>query len=98
MRRIKSENINLGNSYVLSSEGKKILNKDIDTLCIVGGGTRDKLICELTKEKTNLTVSIGPIECTATGNILSQFKALGVLKDVEEMRKLVINSFEISEI
>ncbi|MEI0797756.1 rhamnulokinase family protein [Brachyspira intermedia] len=77
---------------------KKLLNKDIKKLCIVGGGTRDKLICELTKEKTNLTVSIGPIECTATGNILSQFKALGVLKDVEEMRKLVINSFEINEI
>lgn len=77
---------------------KKLLNKDINKLCIVGGGTKDKLICELTKEKTNLNVSIGPIECTATGNILAQFKALGVLKDVDEMRKLVINSFDIKQI
>ncbi|MEI0524549.1 rhamnulokinase family protein [Brachyspira murdochii] len=77
---------------------KKILNKDIDTLCIVGGGTRDKLICELTKEKTNLNVYVGPIECTAAGNILAQFKSLGILKDTEEMRKLVVNSFEIKKI
>ena len=77
---------------------KKLLNKDINKLCIVGGGTRDKLICELTKEKTNLTVSVGPIECTATGNILAQFKSLGILKDINEMRKLVIDSFEINEI
>ncbi|MBW5391348.1 FGGY-family carbohydrate kinase, partial [Brachyspira pilosicoli] len=77
---------------------KKLLNKDINKLCIVGGGTKDKLICELTKEKTNLTVSVGPIECTATGNILAQFKALGVLKDTNEMRKLVVNSFDIKQI
>ena len=77
---------------------KKLLNKDINTLCIVGGGTRDKLICELTKEKTGLEVSVGPIECTATGNILAQFKALGILKDTKEMRNLVINSFEIKKI
>ncbi|PCG19731.1 rhamnulokinase family protein [Brachyspira sp. G79] len=77
---------------------KKILNKDIDTLCIVGGGTRDKLICELTKGKTNLNVYVGPIECTAAGNILSQFKSLGILKDTEDMRKLIVNSFEIKKI
>lgn len=77
---------------------KKLLNKDINKLCIVGGGTKDKLICELTKEKTNLAVSVGPIECTATGNILAQFKALGVLKDTNEMRKLVVNSFDIKQI
>ena len=77
---------------------KKILNKDIDTLCIVGGGTRDKLICELTKERTNLNVYVGPIECTAAGNILAQFKSLGILKDTEEMRKLIVNSFEIKKI
>ena len=77
---------------------KKLLNKDINKLCIVGGGTKDKLICELTKEKTNLTVSVGPVECTATGNILAQFKALGVLKDTNEMRKLVVNSFDIKQI
>ena len=76
----------------------KIINKDINKLCIVGGGTRDKLICELTKEKTNLNVSVGPIECTATGNILAQFKSLNIVKDIKEMRKLVINSFEINEI
>ncbi|CRF33533.1 Carbohydrate kinase, FGGY-like protein [Brachyspira suanatina] len=77
---------------------KKLVNKDIKKLCIVGGGSRDKLICELTKERTNLNISIGPIECTATGNILAQFNSLGIVKDVKEMRKLVISSFEINEI
>ncbi|WP_295160700.1 rhamnulokinase family protein [uncultured Brachyspira sp.] len=77
---------------------KKILNKDINTLCIVGGGAKDKLICELTKERTNLNISVGPAECTAIGNILAQFKSLGILKDTKEMRKLVMNSFEIKNI
>ncbi|WP_295155976.1 FGGY family carbohydrate kinase [uncultured Brachyspira sp.] len=77
---------------------KKILKKDINRLCIVGGGSRDKLICSLTKEKTDLKISIGPIECTAAGNILVQFKSLGIVNDTKEMRKLIINSFEIKEI
>lgn len=89
----------LSDSYAKYIESlKNILDKNIYTLHIVGGGSRDKLICRLTKEKTNIKVIVGPVECTAVGNILAQFKSLGLLKDTNEMRELVIKSFDIKEI
>ena len=89
----------LSDSYAKYIESlKNILQKDINYLHIVGGGSRDKLICKLTKDKTNIKAFAGPVECTAIGNILSQFKSLGLLKNVKEMRELVIKSFDIKEI
>ena len=89
----------LSDSYAKYIESlKNILGKNIETLHIVGGGSRDKLICKLTKERTNIKVVVGPVECTAIGNILAQFKSLGLLKDINEMRELVIKSFDIKEI
>ena len=89
----------LSDSYAKYIESlKNILQKDINYLHIVGGGSIDKLICKLTKNKTNIKAFAGPIECTAIGNILAQFKSLGLLKNVKEMRELVIKSFDIKEI
>lgn len=89
----------LSDSYAKYIESlKNILQKDINYLHIVGGGSRDKLICKLTKDKTNIKAFAGPVECTAIGNILAQFKSLGLLKNVKEMRELVIKSFDIEEI
>ena len=89
----------LSDSYAKYIESlKNILQKDINYLHIVGGGCRDKLICKLTKDKTNIKAFAGPVECTAIGNILAQFKSLGLLKNVKEMRELVIKSFDIKEI
>lgn len=89
----------LSDSYAKYIESlKNILQKDINYLHIVGGGSRDKLICKLTKDKTNIKAFAGPVECTAIGNILAQFKSLGLLKNVKEMRGLVIKSFDIEEI
>ncbi|WP_288680114.1 rhamnulokinase family protein [uncultured Brachyspira sp.] len=89
----------LSDSYAKYIESlKNILQKDINYLHIVGGGSRDKLICKLTKDKTNIKAFAGPVECTAIGNILAQFKSLGLLKNVKEMRELVIKSLDIKEI
>lgn len=89
----------LSDSYAKYIESlKNILQKDINYLHIVGGGIRDKLICKLTKDKTNIKAFAGPVECTAIGNILAQFKSLGLLKNIKEMRELVIKSFDIKEI
>lgn len=89
----------LSDSYAKYTKSlKNILGKDINALHIVGGGSRDKLICQLTKEKTNIKVTAGPVECTAVGNALAQFKFLGLLKDIDDMRELAIKSFDIKEI
>ncbi len=60
MSRIKSENINLGNSYVLSSEGKKILNKEITDAQLIA----DSIIAEAKKRAQEL-INQTNLQCSA---------------------------------
>jgi len=69
----------------------------IETLHIVGGGIQNELLCQFTADATGRRVVTGPIEATASGNILMQAKATGQLKSIEEARQVVRNSFEMKE-
>jgi rhamnulokinase len=48
-----------------------------DMVHIVGGGSRNDLLCQLTADATGLPVVAGPAEATALGNVLVQARALG---------------------
>jgi rhamnulokinase len=48
-----------------------------DVVHIVGGGSRNELLCQLTADATGLPVVAGPAEATALGNVLVQARALG---------------------
>jgi rhamnulokinase len=61
---------------------------------VVGGGTRNKLLCQFIADATGLTVLTGPIEGTAVGNLVSQLYALQFVKNFEEARDLIKRSFE----
>jgi len=65
-------------------------------LHIVGGGSRDSFLNELTAKKCGLPVIAGPTEATAIGNIAAQMLSLGDLKSVSDARKLVYDSFELN--
>lgn len=65
---------------------------------IVGGGCQNVLLNELTAEYTGRTVIAGPIEATATGNILSQMIAFGEISSLKEGKELIKKSFDIKEI
>lgn len=58
----------------------------------VGGGVRNKLLCQLTADITGLPVVAGPEEATALGNMLLQTRALGEVGSLAEMRRLVARS------
>ena len=62
---------------------------------IVGGGTQDKLLCQLTADACGLDVVAGPVEATAIGNICVQAIAAGELANMKEAREVVANSFEV---
>jgi rhamnulokinase len=69
----------------------------IHKLYVIGGGSKNKLLCQLTANAIGLPVITGPSEATAIGNILVQAKALGYVKSLAEIRQIVRNSFESIE-
>ena len=72
-----------------------IRGRAITSLNMVGGGTQNKLLCQLTADCAGLPVIAGPIEATATGNLLMQAMAVGELASLDELRQVVRNSFEL---
>ena len=72
-----------------------LTGKQYDKICIIGGGSQNKLLNELTAKVCRKTVTAGPVEGTAIGNILVQMIAAGQLKDIAEAKRLVRDSFEI---
>lgn len=49
----------------------------VDVIHIVGGGSQNALLCQLTADRTGLPVVAGPVEATALGNVLIQARAAG---------------------
>lgn len=68
-----------------------------DTLNIIGGGSRDALLCELTASACGKRVLAGPAEATAIGNLCAQMTATGEITDKRAARRIVADSFEIKE-
>ena len=65
----------------------------IETIHIVGGGTQNRLLCQLAADATNRTVIAGPVEATALGNILIQALGRGHIGSLEQAREVVRRSF-----
>jgi rhamnulokinase len=70
-----------------------ILGRPIDILHIVGGGTQNELLNQLTADAIRKPVTAGPIEATAIGNILVQAMAVGAVGSLAEARQIVGRSF-----
>lgn len=68
-----------------------------DTLHIIGGGSRDTLLNELTAATTGKRILTGPTEATALGNLLMQMIAAGEVADLDAGRAFVRASVELGE-
>ncbi len=79
------------------NEIEEITGKKIEKLHIIGGGSKNSLLCQLTANVLRIKVIAGPVEATAIGNVMMQAYASGLIKDLKELRKIVKNSFEIVE-
>ena len=65
----------------------------IDTIHIVGGGTRNRQLCQFTADACGRVVLAGPAEATAIGNVLVQAIAAGDIGSIAQARELVSKSF-----
>jgi len=74
---------------------EKLLGKRLDTIHIVGGGTQNKLLSQFAADATGRLVITGPVEATATGNLLVQAVALGEVSSIAEAREIVRRSFDV---
>lgn len=79
-------------------ELERNIGKTYTTLNIIGGGSRDNLLNELTAKATGKKVIAGPVEATAIGNLIMQMIGAGEIKDLSEARKIVRKSFDIKEV
>ena len=78
-------------------EIEAVTGKRFDAIHIVGGGCQDKYLNALTRDYTGKSVTAGPIEATATGNIVSQIMHDKKIS-LAAARDLIKNSFDITVI
>ena len=69
----------------------------VEVIHIVGGGTQNQLLNQLTADACGRPVITGPIEATALGNVLLQARAAGDLSSLSEIREVVRSSETIGE-
>ncbi len=69
--------------------------KEFQVLHLMGGGTKDGFLCELTSQSLGIPVIAGPIEATALGNIMLQLIALGEIESIEKGRALIAENEKV---
>jgi rhamnulokinase len=90
--RVTLEGIALKYRWVLERL-EELTGKHLDPIHIIGGGTKNRLLNQLTADATCRTVISGPVEATAIGNILIQAIGLKHLDSLAEARGIIHTSF-----
>lgn len=73
----------------------QISGRPVDTLHIIGGGSKNRLLNRFTANATGKTVVAGPSEATAIGNVMLQAYAAGLVPDLPRMRSLIAASVPV---
>ncbi|MDH6358568.1 rhamnulokinase family protein [Parabacteroides sp. PF5-9] len=88
--------------YSLANRYKEVLSMlketapfAVDKLHIIGGGSNNALLNQLTANAIGIPVVAGPSEATAIGNCMVQAKAAGLVADRWEMRRIIASSFDL---
>ena len=80
------------------AQASALANREIDVVHIVGGGSQNGLLCQLTADATGLPVLAGPTEATALGNLVVQARSRGGgPTSLEAMRACIGASTELKE-
>jgi rhamnulokinase len=85
----------LAEAYAIAIEdAARLSGQKINTVHIVGGGSQNTLLCQLTADRTGRRVLAGPVEATAIGNVLVQGRAAGLVQgELADLRALVARTY-----
>lgn len=89
------ESLALKYRYALN-QISKCTGRKFEILHLLGGGTKDGFLCQLTADSIDMPVVAGPVEATALGNIILQLIALGEISDVNEGRQLIAKTHKLN--
>jgi rhamnulokinase len=74
---------------------EEMLGQRLEVIHIVGGGSQNTLLCQLTANACQRPVLAGPVEATALGNLLVQALGLGLVSSLAEVREVVRRSTDL---
>ncbi len=89
----------LAEAYAIAiNDAERLSGHKINTVHVVGGGSQNTLLCQLTANRTGRRVLAGPVEATAIGNVLIQGRAAGLVQgELSALRTLVARTFPPAE-
>jgi rhamnulokinase len=76
---------------------EELIDGPLETIHIVGGGTQNRLLCQMAADACNRRVVAGPVEATAIGNVMMQVVADGGVASIGQAREVIRNSFPVEE-
>ncbi|MDZ7616755.1 MAG: FGGY-family carbohydrate kinase, partial [Patescibacteria group bacterium] len=76
---------------------EELAGRRIETIHIVGGGTRNRQLCQAAADACGCRVVAGPIEATAIGNVMMQAVATGEVGGIAEARAVIRRSFPVEQ-
>lgn len=77
-------------------EIKQICSDPINRIHVIGGGVKNRLLCQFTANATGLPVYAGPAEATSIGNIMIQSLSRGCVQSLEQLREVIRSSFDLA--
>ncbi|HEY5788948.1 MAG TPA: rhamnulokinase family protein [Microlunatus sp.] len=77
-------------------QAEQLTGRSASTIHIVGGGSQNALLCQLTADRARRPVLAGPTEATALGNVVVQARTAGVLDGtLEDLRSILRTGLEL---
>jgi rhamnulokinase len=73
---------------------RRLVGHPVNRIHVIGGGAKNRLLCQFTADACGIPVLAGPVEATASGNIMVQAMACGLFSSVREIRAVIGKSCE----
>lgn len=76
---------------------EELVGGELKTIHIVGGGSLNRLLCQMTADCCNRRVVAGPVEATAIGNVMLQAVVDGAVSSIAQAREVIRHSFSVQQ-